>query len=119
MLSIYLPSFVTFRFTDILRGLIAQPIMWLYGFNLGFTSATVTQKRNPHDYIKDFESEIPMYLLSEKIIELIATSILGNRSIEDNLYIAYNELNKVDIVCKQEMKVLEAWLSDYKLYGNF
>jgi len=25
----YLPTYVTFRFTDILRGLIAQPIMWL------------------------------------------------------------------------------------------
>ncbi|MEM6316942.1 MAG: hypothetical protein AAF960_04690, partial [Bacteroidota bacterium] len=38
---LYLPSYVTFRFTDILRGLIAQPIMWLYDFQLGFTNATV------------------------------------------------------------------------------
>jgi hypothetical protein len=28
---LYLPTYVTFRFTDILRGLVAQPIMWLYG----------------------------------------------------------------------------------------
>ena len=57
----YLPTYVTFRFTDILRGLVAQPIMWLYGYQLGFVNATVVQKRNPHDYMKDFISEIPMY----------------------------------------------------------
>jgi len=57
---LYLPTYVTFRFTDILRGLVAQPIMWLYDFQLGFTNATVVQKRNAHDFMKDFESEIPM-----------------------------------------------------------
>jgi hypothetical protein len=116
---LYLPAFVTLRFTDILRGLIAQPVMWLYGYHLGFTSATVTQKRNPHDYMKDFESEIPMYLYSEKIIELISASISGDRSIEDNLYTAYIGLNKVNIVSKKEIKCLETWLTDYgKLRKN-
>ena len=40
----YLPTFVTFRFTDILRSYVAQPIMWNAGYRLGFTNATVTQK---------------------------------------------------------------------------
>ena len=64
---LYLPSFVTFRFTDILRGFVAQPILWKAGFNLGFTEATVFQERNAHNYVRDFESEIPMYLHTEKI----------------------------------------------------
>ncbi|MEJ7663681.1 MAG: hypothetical protein WKG07_31160 [Hymenobacter sp.] len=51
---LYLPAYVTFRFTDILRGLVAQPIMWAHGYRLGFTEATVIQVRNPHDYVKDF-----------------------------------------------------------------
>lgn len=115
---LYLPAFVTFRFTDILRGLIAQPIMWLYGYHLGFIGATVTQKRNPHDYMKDFEHEIPMYIHSENIIEIVSTSISGDRSIEDNLYTAYNELNKVDIVQKRELECLEAWLTDYAAFSS-
>ena len=53
---LYLPAYVTFRFTDILRGLIAQPIMWLYDYHLGYSGATVTQKRNAHDYFEDFQS---------------------------------------------------------------
>lgn len=109
---LYLPTHVTFRYTDILRGLVAQPIMWLKGFELGFTQATVIQKRNPHDYFKDFISEIPMFETTEKVIELIGQSINGSMSIEDNLFVSYETLHKNDIVIADELKVLEAWLSD-------
>lgn len=115
---LYLPGFVTFRFTDILRGLVAQPIMWLYGYRLGFTNATVVQKRNPHDYMKDFESEIPMYLYSEAIIEEVSASISKDMSISDNLHNAYLRLNSLNIVSKEEIKCLEAWLTDYALVSK-
>ena len=110
----YLPTYVTFRFTDILRGLVAQPIMWLYGYQLGFINATVTQKRNPHDYMKDFVSEIPMYQHCEKITELVSNSISKSESIETNLYNAYKALLIENIVCKKEMITLKAWLKDLK-----
>jgi len=108
----YLPAHVTFRFTDILRGLIAQPIMWLYGYQLGFINATVVQKRNPHDYFKDFISEIPMYQHCEKVVELVSSSISKSENIESNLYNAYNSLLKSDIICDKEMISLETWLQD-------
>jgi hypothetical protein len=109
---LYLPASVTFRFTDILRGSIAQPIMWLYDFHLGFTNATVIQERNPHDYFKDFISEIPMYLSQHKAIEIVSESISKNLSIYDNLHNAYLNLSKEKIVLESEMKTLEAWLND-------
>jgi len=115
----YLPTYVTFRFTDILRGLIAQPIMWLYGYQLGFINATVIQKRNPHDYMKDFISEIPMYQHCEKVIELVSNSISKSESIETNLYNAYKSLLKENIVCAKEIITLEAWLKDIKKLINF
>jgi hypothetical protein len=108
----YLPTYVTFRFTDILRGLVAQPIMWLYDYQLGFINATVVQKRNPHDYMKDFISEIPMYKNCEKVIEIVSKSISKSDSIEINLYNAYESLFKENIVCEQEMVTLKAWLKD-------
>jgi len=109
---LYLPATVTFRFTDILRGLVAQPIMWLYGYTLGFTQATVVQKRNPHDYSKDFSSEIPMYLNCRKVIETVSASISASESLESNLHRAYSSLLLEGIVCAEEMNSLEAWLSD-------
>jgi hypothetical protein len=111
---LYLPTFVTFRFTDILRGLVAQPIMWLYGFQLGFIGATVVQKRNIHDFMKDFESEIPMYLHAEKVIEYVSSAISVNNTIEDNLYKAYLSLFRKEIVHSKEIDTLEAWLKDYQ-----
>jgi hypothetical protein len=109
---LYLPTQVTFRFTDILRGLIAQPIMWLYDYQLGFLKATVIQRRNPHNYMDDFISEIPMYQYSERIIEIVSKSISESVNIETNLYNAYNSLLRSKIVSKKEMITLEAWLKD-------
>ncbi|MDB5018857.1 MAG: hypothetical protein JWQ84_3689 [Mucilaginibacter sp.] len=112
----YLPMFVTFRFTDILRGLVAQPIMWLHGYQLGFTDATVVQKRNPHDYYEDFVSELPMYEHCEKVIQLVTAVISTGEPIGNNLYAAYLALNKHGIVTDQEIIALRAWLYDIDCY---
>lgn len=112
---LYLPTYVTFRFTDILRGLIAQPIMWLYGYRLGFTNATVTQKRNPHDYMKDFMSELPMYEHTEKVMELVTAAISDKKTIEENLLLAYQALHREGIVVDKELVSLRAWLEDLTL----
>jgi glycosyltransferase involved in cell wall biosynthesis len=106
---LFLPSFVTFRFTDILRGIIAQPVLWQHNYRLGFTKATVVQKRNVHDYFKDFESEVPMYLHIEKSLEAVSKNI-RNAPVKDNLYNAYEALLKINVVEQREMTVLNEWL---------
>lgn len=109
---LYLPSHVTFRFTDILRGLVFQPIMWLYDYHLGFVDATVIQKRNPHDYMKDFISEIPMFEHGESVIEIVEKAISSSQNISDNLHNAYTALLDKAIVTREEINTLEAWLTD-------
>lgn len=109
---LYLPSYVTFRFTDILRGLVAQPIMWLMGYHLGFSNATVFQERNPHNYLTDFESEIPCYLYPERVVEIVSGSIKSSNSLPDNLYAAYEALHGQQIVASEELIALSAWLKD-------
>lgn len=111
---LYLPSFVTFRFTDILRGLVAQPLLWSQGYRLGFGQATVMQKRNPHDYLKDFESEIPCYLYAERIIEIVSASINNKDDLLINLLNAYKGLQKENIVTQQEINLLNIWISFFK-----
>jgi hypothetical protein len=106
---LFLPSFVTFRFTDILRGIIAQPILWQHDYRLGFTEATVVQKRNVHDYFKDFESEVPMYLHIEKSLDAV-NKAMGSAAVKDNLYNAYEALLKIGVVNEKEMDVLGEWM---------
>lgn len=109
---LYLPVTVTFRFTDILRGLVAQPIMWQHGYELGFVGATVVQKRNPHDYMKDFLSEVPMYKHAEAVVDIVASSLRSSDNIDDNLFRAYEALVRHEVIMKEEMTALEAWLND-------
>jgi len=107
---LYLPSTVTFRFTDILRGLIAQPILWSAGYHLGFAGATVLQKRNPHDYLKDFESEIPCYLSADIVVQIAKEAVSSDKSIPENLTLVYQALADKDIVTEKELNILSCWL---------
>ncbi|MDJ0364555.1 STELLO glycosyltransferase family protein [Hymenobacter sp. H14-R3] len=111
---LYLPAYVTFRFTDILRGLVAQPIMWAHGYRLGFTQATVLQVRNPHDYVKDFESEIPCYLHPNRVIAAVQRALKPGNTVAEDLRAAYAELLTENIVTAQETELLDLWLTDLK-----
>ncbi len=115
---LYLPAYVTFRFTDILRGLVAQPILWAHGYRLGFAEATVLQVRNPHDYVKDFESEIPCYLYPNRVIAAVTRAIDKGNSVSENLRRAYAELAKENIVSSQEIELLDLWLADLATLTN-
>lgn len=63
--AMYLPVECTFRATDILRGYVIQRVSWANGWPVTFHSPFVRQERNPHNYLKDFQSEIPLYLHAE------------------------------------------------------
>lgn len=111
---LYLPAHVPFRFTDILRGLVAQPIMWLEGKHLGFTQSTVVQARNPHNYLADFASEIPCYLHAQKVIEITSAAVAAGKTMEENLLAAYEALHRAEIVDHRELVTLAAWLQDVR-----
>ncbi len=109
---LYLPASVSFRSTDIIRGLVAQPILWSAGYSLGFTRATVVQNRNDHHYLSDFESEIPCYLYPEKIMDVVEGAVSSQFSIETNLINAYENLIRHHLIPKCEMDLLLAWVQD-------
>ncbi len=109
---LYIPTTVTFRFCDILRGLVAQPILWRHGYRLGFHEAMVVQERNPHDGMSDFESEIPCYLDAHRVVGIVEDALSGHVSLDDQLTAAYGALARAGIVAEGELSVLEAWLED-------
>jgi hypothetical protein len=109
---LYLPAFVTFRFTDILRGLVAQPLLWADGLRLAFGAATVRQERNPHDHLDDFADEVPMYLHAEEALQAALAAISPSASMAENLRTAYARLEERGIVEARERVLLDAWLAD-------
>lgn len=110
---LYLPVTVSFRFTDILRGYIAQGLMWRQGFHVGFTAATLYQKRNPHNYMKDFADEYDCYLHIKQISDIIERVDSSGDPFQD-LYNVYKELVAAALVKQEELTYLDLWIEDCK-----
>lgn len=108
----YLPGLVNFRVTDILRGYVAQPILWAAGYRLGFLGPTVRQARNAHDLQADFASELPLYAEVERIMNLVREDVRPASAASDNLYNVYRRLSRHGIVPEAELDLLSAWLDD-------
>ena len=108
----YLPAHVNFRVTDILRGYVAQPILWAAGYHLGFSGPTVRQARNAHVLQADFASELPLYMEAERIMSLVQEDVRTEASISDNLFTVYANLARAALVPERELDLLTAWLED-------
>ena len=70
------------------------------------------QERNPHDLLKDFESEIPCYLYAGKMVNIVDRAIRRGKPITENLYLAYEALHKNGIVERRELDLLKDWIDD-------
>ncbi|MCO5233761.1 MAG: STELLO glycosyltransferase family protein [Chitinophagales bacterium] len=115
---LYLPSYCSFRMTDIWRSYVAQRISWANGWSVLFHDATVWQERNEHNLMKDFEDEIPGYLNNVKICQgLAALDIKGGKeNILNDLVTCYEYLTSAGFVGKEEMPLIHAWVRDLEKY---
>lgn len=113
---LYLPSYCSFRMTDIWRSFVAQRIAWTCGWSVFFHKSTVIQERNDHNLLKDFQDEIPGYLNNVKIMDnLIELSLKeGIDYIPENLILCYNKLIDLGLFSVDELELLNCWLSDLK-----
>jgi hypothetical protein len=114
-LLLYLPSYCSFRMTDIWRSFVAQRIAWECGWGIVFHNATVFQDRNEHNILRDFVQEIPGYLMNDKIRIALERLPLkpGPANISSNLFLCYEELIKMNAITDQsELALLEAWIYD-------
>lgn len=111
---LYIPQSVDFRFTDILRGFVAQKIMWNFDFLLGFHHPNTYQVRNEHDYYLDFLGEISMYKNTPIVIQCLNDLDLTGNSIDECLFKVYTSLYNKNIVEEREMLNLSNWILDIK-----
>ncbi len=111
---LYLPSYCSFRMTDIWRSFVASRIAQEYGWFILFHSSTVFQERNEHNLLRDFEQEIPGYLNNARIMEaLLETDLCSDeQSIFENLMRLYETLVHGRWIEEKELHLLEAWIDD-------
>jgi len=111
---LYLPSFVSFRMTDIWRSFIAQVCLWAADMYVAYHGDGVLQKRNFHDLQRDFMQEAIGYERNNEIFAALSALPLkpGVDAIPTNMRACYSELNRIGIMPDKELPLLEAWLSD-------
>ncbi len=113
---LYLPSYCSFRMTDIWRSLIAQRIAWANGWSVLFHQPTVRQERNEHNLMKDFADEVSGYLQVELIRETLTGLIIpaGVKNIPQAMRRCYASLVEKNVFDPREIDLLEAWLEDLR-----
>lgn len=113
---LYLPTTVSFRFTDILRGYIAQRGIWAMNAKVAFTSASVYQDRNAHDLMADFIDEIPCYTQVDKVIDILDKAKLTGHP-HDDFGLVYKMLFEEGVVKHEELDGISAWMEDLRKLG--
>jgi hypothetical protein len=116
-LALYLPVTVTFRFTDILRGYVAQRLFWEWGLALGFLPPVAYQDRNPHDLMMDFSDEYPLYLQTRELVHALEKTRLQPNDDLGNMVRIYEVLEALQIVRTADVHGVRAWAEDLASFG--
>lgn len=112
----YLPSYCSFRMTDIWRSFVAQRIAWANDWAILFHEPNVSQERNEHNLMRDFRDEVPGYLNNREIGTALERLNLRNGvdHLGDNLRFCYEELVRMKLVGETELVLVDAWLKDLR-----
>lgn len=110
----YLPSFCSFRMTDIWRSFVAQRCLWELDLGIVFHAAEVVQERNEHDLMRDFNDEVPGYLRNKELAARLegVTLARGEDAVGANLVACYKELVRAEFFPDKELELVNAWLFD-------
>lgn len=116
----YLPSYCSFRMTDIWRSFIAQRCLWEVGFELIFRRADVVQQRNEHNLMRDFNDEVVGYQRNDEMARLLTGLTLerGPAAVAANLRRCYSGLAGAGFFPDSELPLLDAWLADLAQLGR-
>jgi len=110
----YLPTYCSFRMTDIWRSFVAQRIAWANGWSILFHEPTMWQERNDHNLMHDFRQEMEGYLRNGELAELLEQVDCrpGLEELPLNLMRCYERLVEQSFVEPAELDLLQAWLTD-------
>ncbi len=110
----YLPSYCSFRMTDIWRSFVAQRCLWELGFGVVFHAPEVLQERNEHNLMRDFADEVPGYTRNRELVSLLEGLKLapGVDAVSANLLTCYRALVDAQFFAEDELELVAAWNSD-------
>lgn len=109
-MCLLIPCSVSFRYCDILRGIINNIILKKTDNYMMYTSPNVVQNRNEHNLINDFKSEYEMYIHNEKILEYIENNTDNIKNVKELLLTIYNNLFINNVITQNDLTILNQWI---------
>jgi hypothetical protein len=110
-MCLLIPCSVSFRYCDILRGIINNIILKKTNNYMMYSSPNVVQNRNEHNLITDFKSEYEMYIHNENILNFIENDIGNITSVKDLLCLIYNNLLVNHVITQKDVDILTKWVA--------
>lgn len=122
-MCLLIPCSVSFRYCDILRGIISNVILKKTNNCMMYASPNVTQYRNEHDLMSDFKSEYEMYIHNENILNFIedkkylyliqsASKLPDDKlNVKSALMSIYDNLLANDVITQKDIDILHKWSS--------
>jgi hypothetical protein len=108
-ICLLIPCSVSFRYCDILRGIINNIILKKTNNYMMYSSPNVIQNRNEHNLISDFKSEYEMYIHNENILDFIENDIVNISSVKELLFSIYNNLLVNNVITQLDIDILNKW----------
>lgn len=123
-LMMRLPSTVHGRVSDIWRSYISQPLLWSQNLSVAFAAPQFSvPNRNAHNYLGDFEAEIPLYrqagALMNHLVQMSdqAATTCSGCDPHELLFKVYVELYENEIVQIEDVNAVKAWIDDMRALG--
>lgn len=100
------------RVSDIWRSYIAQTILWKLNMTVAMIPPVVTQYRNAHEYLADFDAELDLYQKSHSMISVLSaySSNIGEVSIPKMYETLMIELFERGFIEEMDIKLTQEWM---------
>ena len=109
--ALLLPASVNGRVSDIWRGYFAQRLFRDFQLSFGFVSRPlVVQNRNMHDYMMDFNAELPLYVQAEALIEFLNMWQTDSATLPECMEELWIELYERGFIEATDIAHLQRWL---------
>ena len=112
--GLLLPTSVHGRVSDIWRSFIVTYLFNGIGLHVTFSKALVFQDRNPHNYLSDFNSEIPLYQRSGALVEFLRRSELSSETLPERFIELWDLLYQYNIIEAEDIVLAQLWMETLK-----
>jgi len=118
--ALLLPITVPGRVSDIWRAYLAQPILWSLNATIAFVPPIVTQNRNAHNYMADFEAEQHLFTRSSQLLTFLGAWHCPSipQTVPACIEQLWAEAYERDYLQNEDVLLMQRWI-DALLYAKY